>query len=226
MKRRPWDQLAGEPDRAYALFDEFLGLGPTRSLRKLADTGVASLSHLKQLSARWNWQPRAAAWQAEVARAHRPPTAEDLQTLREQQLQDARMLRGLARAQMQEWIRQSRNGEASLGGQFSSDDLLRMWQTGLKAEAQLRALLTFPETEGETEEDRWWGIDPEECAEPQEAMAQALALAVAFGLPESATSQAQEKLWALAQAVLTCRERVLENLEREGEMPWVIRKQE
>lgn len=62
-RRRPWDQLPGEPPRWYGRFQVFLNLGPARTVAaatRAVRLGVGgSWSEYVQ---RWHWRERAAAW--------------------------------------------------------------------------------------------------------------------------------------------------------------------
>ena len=76
---------------------------------------AVSLSYLKQLSARWDWPARAAAWQAELASAGAGSMADELEEIRQQQLRDARILRLLAREGLVAKHRQCSPGDRFLG---------------------------------------------------------------------------------------------------------------
>lgn len=163
---KPWERRPREPPRAHALFDQFLALGPYRSLRQLDEIGVASYDYLKKLSAKWRWQERAAAWQAEVARAQHSARTADIRQVRDRQLRDARTLRMLARVQMRKWVEQRRGARDPHPG-FSGHVVARMWQTGYQAED-----LLLPEVETEKEQrprERRLSEDPRAQRPPSES---------------------------------------------------------
>jgi hypothetical protein len=66
----PWDRQEDEPPKAFAAFRQYLDLGVTRSLRKLADSTerVAGWSTLSDWSARFHWVERARQWEEEQGR--------------------------------------------------------------------------------------------------------------------------------------------------------------
>ncbi|NIM04495.1 MAG: hypothetical protein GTN69_02430, partial [Armatimonadetes bacterium] len=102
-----WNRQDGESPRAHALFSSYLALGPGRSLPALARSGLASLSYLKKLSARWRWQERALGWQASLADSD---DEELVAEARARQLRDAVTLQQLARAQLARWVAKNPEG--------------------------------------------------------------------------------------------------------------------
>lgn len=75
-ERKPWDQLEGEPNAAYARFLVYRNVGPSRSLLKayIAQSGIASKSRKKpQVPGSWqdectkfDWVNRSLAWDIEM----------------------------------------------------------------------------------------------------------------------------------------------------------------
>jgi len=195
----PWDQRDGEPDRAYALFEGYLALGPGRRLRQLADASAASLSYLKQLSARWRWRERAAAWQAEMGRSGHPVPRDELEAIRESQLKEARLLRALGRAQIQRALSQG------AGGRARPRTVARLWRQAFGVEHLLLPRQRPPGEEGEEDPDRAHAQerDPEagrlsrEHPSLEGAMAELLALAKEAGVPEEALPEVREVLLEL-----------------------------
>lgn len=78
VPRDPWDRLAVESSRAYAMFRRFRDLGPLRRLDMLDEPGIAP-----RTVARWSkdhdWKDRASAWDDEV---HRLSDAQRLESIR------------------------------------------------------------------------------------------------------------------------------------------------
>ena len=72
----PWHIRPGESSLAYRFLYKYLWMGSSRSLAKLArqenrgrsDRPDAGLTQLKKWSVRWDWQARAAAYDAEQLR--------------------------------------------------------------------------------------------------------------------------------------------------------------
>ena len=156
-----WRRIRGEPARAHALFDGYLGLGPTRSLPRLAATTGRSLSYLKKLSARWHWQARAAAWQQHVAISVQGGAGEDTTAqARDRQLKDARAMQQLARAQLARWIRRDPDGSTWLAKQLTPNQVVSFWKTGFSLERDLLP----PSTEEEPRIDQ----HPKETAADRE----------------------------------------------------------
>ncbi len=133
-----WERQRGEPERAYALFDRYLSLGPTRSLPKLSRSSSRAVSYLKKLSSRWHWQRRAASWQQHLLLSSQPPQEGDEGAqLRARQLKDAQVLQQLARAQLTRWIRRDPQGRVWLRKQLTPHQVARFWQTGFHLEQEL-----------------------------------------------------------------------------------------
>jgi hypothetical protein len=72
-KKAPWDQRPGEPARAHGYALDYFNLGPHRSLADVIPTAakrlkplqkLPSLGTLKNLSSKWRWRKRAAAYDA------------------------------------------------------------------------------------------------------------------------------------------------------------------
>jgi hypothetical protein len=139
-----WQRQKGEPNRAYALFESYLALGPVRSLPALARSGVVSLSYLKKLSARWHWKERALSWQQQLSRSHSLSDPDIITEARERQLRDAIALQQLARAQIRQWLTKDPEGTIRLIRRLTPHQVMRLWHTGLRVEQDL---LPAPEPE-------------------------------------------------------------------------------
>lgn len=71
-EKQPWERQKNEPNASYALFNEFLLIGPLRTLPKLiarvTDNDqfdpTPSLTNLKNKSAQWKWFERAESYDA------------------------------------------------------------------------------------------------------------------------------------------------------------------
>ena len=76
----PWDQQPGEPAQAYAWFRAYLTLGPGQTLDELADALDRPKHLLAAYRQAWDWDHRAAAWDAQQAEsmAARRHAARDL----------------------------------------------------------------------------------------------------------------------------------------------------
>ena len=69
-ERKPWDQMAGEPDRWYGRFQVYLGLGPTCTLRatelqagrQSRNEPFRKNSEWSRAMHKWRWRQRANAW--------------------------------------------------------------------------------------------------------------------------------------------------------------------
>jgi hypothetical protein len=129
-----WQRQRGEPARAHALFSSYLALGPGRSLPSLARSGLASLSHLRKLSARWQWRERAASWQAQLAAAGRSAQPDSPTSIRERQLRDALAMQQLAKAQISLWLKRDHEGTLQLIKQLTPHQVMRFWQVGFLVE--------------------------------------------------------------------------------------------
>jgi hypothetical protein len=70
-KKTAWERRPGEPARAYDYAWQYITLGPQRSLEKLVQgttQKLPSLGSLKNLSAKWRWVRRAAAYDRWIER--------------------------------------------------------------------------------------------------------------------------------------------------------------
>jgi hypothetical protein len=67
----PWERLPNETGPSWAAFVVYRDAGPTRTLEAAAKTVGKHRSTLNDFARRWDWQPRALAWDAEVDRQRR-----------------------------------------------------------------------------------------------------------------------------------------------------------
>src|SRR5690606_1197767 len=76
----PWDRRETEPEHAYGWFRAYLSLGAGRTLDELADALDRPKHLLAAYRQAWDWDPRAAAWDAQQAEsmAARRHAARDL----------------------------------------------------------------------------------------------------------------------------------------------------
>jgi hypothetical protein len=184
----PWERMPDEPARAYALFEGYLGLGPGRSLRQLADMGGASLAYLKELSSRWRWRRRAAAYQAQVARTSFPAPYAEKEHRRERLLREVQLVRRLAWAQTQQRLAE--------GTRPTGRELARLLRLGVNLELllspvggsqqdSLHPAASASQHGGPPEEETEWDQGRhEEDLTPEEAMGQLLMAAQEAGVPE------------------------------------------
>lgn len=69
MSNKLFDRLSSESSRAYATFQEYLDLGPDRTLRQVVETSNISESKVRIWSAKFNWRDRANAWEDFLSQA-------------------------------------------------------------------------------------------------------------------------------------------------------------
>jgi hypothetical protein len=62
----PWDQLKGENSRQFLAFSQFLELGGQRSYSKIAAALKISPRTLYRWATKWNWDPRASAYDKHI----------------------------------------------------------------------------------------------------------------------------------------------------------------
>jgi len=69
--KKPWHQQEGEPDKWYALFTEYMNIGPGRNVTRLAEKylDTPTSSAYRKKAAEWKWLERATAFDLEVANA-------------------------------------------------------------------------------------------------------------------------------------------------------------
>lgn len=142
-----WERQPGEPERAYARFSALLDLGPQGSLTRLARLGMASLSHLKKLSARWRWQERAADWRAHLAGQVQAVVSDPGAEARQRLLRDAQTMQRLAWAQIVRGFR-SADGRSRIPPQY----VAALWRHGFAIAHELlpRAVTAdLPQAQGQ-----------------------------------------------------------------------------
>jgi len=137
MSSSSWQRQRDEPARAHARFEQYLALGPNRSLRALARTRGASYAYLKKLSCQWRWQARAANWQVNLQHAGPLDALDAAQEARARQIRDAQTLQQLARAQLARWIARDSAGGLRLCRRLSAHQVARVWQVGYRVEHEL-----------------------------------------------------------------------------------------
>jgi hypothetical protein len=67
----PWERMPNETGPSWAAFVVYRDSGPTRTLEAAAKAVGKHRSTLNDFARRWDWQPRALAWDAEVDRQRR-----------------------------------------------------------------------------------------------------------------------------------------------------------
>jgi hypothetical protein len=222
--------MRGEPNRAHALFESYLALGPRRSLPMLARTGVASLSYLKKLSARWQWKERAAAWQQQLSRSSHLSDPDMIAEARERHLRDAVALQQLAKAQIRRWLAKDPDGALRLNRRLTPHQVMRLWHTGLRVEHEL---LPAPEPEKveeyekalEHQRDRDETAGPSSEAPPRlpKALADLLRLAHEVGVERSRAVALKAKLcrwlWLPQDCLSDARLRLLLRARKKAKAP-------
>jgi len=211
----PWERGPNEPPRAYSLFEEYLALGPGRSLRQLADTGTASVAYLKELSSRWRWRERAAAYRAQVARSAFPTSLEEGKQARERVRRDARLLRRLAWAQMQQRVAEGKGP--------TPRELPRLLRRGVSLELLLRPMAE-PQADPPHPSARsaGYGREPEASREHgtwEEEIAEALRAAQEAGVPGHLLPEAERIIGELLTEVVEFLTRFWEHACPEEESP-------
>jgi hypothetical protein len=93
----PWARQDGESNAAFAAFQTYRGLGPKRSLRRVAeDLHLKSLSRIERWSASWQWVQRAQAWDNELDRISRESQRESIKEMKERHIKLAKALQAKA----------------------------------------------------------------------------------------------------------------------------------
>lgn len=137
-QERPWERQPGEPDKAYSKFGFYLQLGSGRTLGKVADAFGISEGRVRELSARWRWAVRAAAWDAEAVRRRREEEMRQTEQAQQRHLRDAVDWQRLAGTYVMSWVRRNEGGEFELTRDLTSREALRLWRVGYRAERLLR----------------------------------------------------------------------------------------
>jgi hypothetical protein len=139
----PWQRQPGESSRAFGRFCEYRDLGPKRSLSRLRGphTGEDGWSRraLEDLCERWNWPPRAAAWDEEQDRAWRLAQLEAITEMAERQARDGADMQKLARGAMAKWVKTDpATGQLALARDLSPVEACRLYLAGVQVERLAR----------------------------------------------------------------------------------------
>ena len=132
-----WQRQRGEPPRAHSLFEQYLALGPSRSLRTLARTNGLSYAYLKKLSCHWHWQARVACWQLSRQQAGSLEAVDAAQEARARHIRDAQTLQQLGRAQLARWFAKNPDGSVHLRRRLTGHQVARVWRAGYRVEHEL-----------------------------------------------------------------------------------------
>lgn len=98
----PWEKAKGERARDYHLFDQFLALGPDRSVRELHRRLGGSLGRIGTRASRWRWHERAELYDAEQVRVRRSAEEKARVEMGERHAQIAMGLQQRALARLQQ----------------------------------------------------------------------------------------------------------------------------
>jgi len=139
----PWQRQPGESSRGFGRFCEYRDLGANRSLSRLgrlhADEAGWSLRALEELSVRWRWGARAAAWDEEQDRARRQAQLEAIQEMAERQARDGADMQKLARGAMARWLKTDpQTGQLVLARELGPSEACRLYVTGFQVERTAR----------------------------------------------------------------------------------------
>lgn len=74
---RPWEQQPGESGPAFEAFSTYRDLGPGRTVSAVAEKLRKSDSLLRRWKGKWDWQRRAAAYDASIAEEARRKAIKD-----------------------------------------------------------------------------------------------------------------------------------------------------
>ncbi|MDR1439920.1 MAG: hypothetical protein LBJ10_07910 [Clostridiales bacterium] len=132
----PWERQPGEGAKAFAAFAAYRDMGAgDRSIRKVAQNLAKSATAIKEWSARWEWQNRCAAWDAELDRLAREEQKKELLKMRGRHAQiGSALIAKAARALM-----------AIGDGDVKAADIARMADVGAKLERLARGDVAEPD---------------------------------------------------------------------------------
>lgn len=85
--KKPWHQQEGEPDKWYALFTEFLQLGPLRMQKTVFEkhkTEMRGPTGLRDAAQKWKWTERANSYDKEINEAKVKSMEDVIQELRQE----------------------------------------------------------------------------------------------------------------------------------------------
>ena len=139
----PWQRQPGESSKAFGKFCEYRDLGPDRSLEKLRRLHEGedgwSRPALHELSERWRWSARAAAWDEEQDRARRQAQSEAIREMAERQARDGADMQRLARGAMAKWVKPDpHTRQLVLAENLSPSEVARLYRLGFEVERLAR----------------------------------------------------------------------------------------
>jgi len=201
----PWERQPNESPKAFGRFCAYLEMRPQRSLTELARRQKVTLSAIKQLSSRWRWRDRAAAWERELGHAQLETAAKQSDEARQRQLRDAITLQQLARAQLAKWIERSEDGGTTLRKQLKPAEVIQLWEMGFLSEQELRAEMSEakekeapsgpqPPPQALPQQGEKGKCKVEEVQDPREAMIELLLGLCRGGVPMEDMQETQERL--------------------------------
>lgn len=140
----PWEQQKGESPPAFAAWQAYLAMGPTRTTRSVAAQLLKSDSIVRRWSSAWGWQERLRMWQNHQARVEQDERDE---RIREAVRQDERT----AGAMLNLAIRRIVGDDNPLApvapldpASFSPTETMRMVETSVKIRRQALGIADVP----------------------------------------------------------------------------------
>ena len=125
---QPWERQPGEPPRAWAAFTTYRDLAPhERSLQKVAQKFGKTHQWMSQLSSRWRWVGRTAAWENEQDRVKRVAAIKAVEDMARRQVGMGLLMQKKAADRLNKMT----DDEVAL---LSVWELTRLAETGVKLE--------------------------------------------------------------------------------------------
>lgn len=132
----PWERMKGETAKAVEKFRLYRDLGPSRSLAKVGRSLGISTTRCEELSVKWNWVARAAAWDDEQDRIARQATLEAVERMHARHATLAVQL--LNKVGMRLMGSPENNVTAIDANRFTAAEVARLAEVGVKIERVAR----------------------------------------------------------------------------------------
>jgi len=138
-----WERMPGETDKAFTKFCEYRDMGSQRSLVKLRQLHKGekgwTRGAIEDLSNRWRWVARAAAWDNEQDRLRLEAQAKVTSEMAERQARDGQDMQKLARGAMVKWLKQDpETGQLTLARELTPSETTRLYRLGFDVERLAR----------------------------------------------------------------------------------------
>jgi hypothetical protein len=131
-----WERQPSEPEKAFLRFKRYREMGSKRSLRILASEEHVHLSTIAKMSAQFNWQSRAAAWDSHLDKVSQQNEIDEICAMKKRQITLALKAQKAASEGLEVLIKQieSTGGQEHRQAQINLMSLSKLLDTGCRLE--------------------------------------------------------------------------------------------